>query len=303
MKHLYNGKYSKIKKIGSGSFGTVHLVEDVNTHIQYAMKKFYIDNLKEDSVINQYTILKTLSNDYFIDVIEHFKQKDNQYLITGYYANNLDNYIKSALSPKIIKAIIYHITKAVQILHNNNYIHRDIKPDNILLDNKGHLKLTDFDLIRKLPENSETKLTRNVVTLYYRAPEIFYGDLNYGKSLDVWSIGCVFGELCLGYPLFKGRSELDTLGKIVEMLGTPCEKNWEGVSELPNYLPFKECEGKLEGIIKEKLSDAGKELLMWMLKFDPRKRPSCEEILEHKYFKEDDGVCEMEEIVKEMGLK
>jgi serine/threonine protein kinase len=303
MKSIYNGKYSKVKKIGGGSFGFVYLVENIDTHKQYAMKKFYLDNLKEDSVIKQFNILKSLSSSHFVEAVEHFIQKDNHYLITEYYANNLYDYVPKHLSMKTIKSLIYQLTKAIQYLHNNNYIHRDIKPDNILLDKSGNIKITDFDLVRQLPQSKEEQLTKNVVTLYYRAPEIFYGDVHYGKGVDVWSIGCVFGELITGEPLFKGRSELDTLGKIISFIGTPCEENWEGVSELPNFLPFKVCEGNMKTVMEGKVSNSGIELLKGMLTLDPKKRFSCEEILGHKFFEEDEGVATLEEVVKEMGLK
>ena len=93
------------------------------------------------------------------------------------------------------------------------------------------------------------------------------------------------------------------LGKIISFIGTPCEENWEGVSELPNFLPFKVCEGNMKTVMEGKVSNSGIELLKGMLTLDPKKRFSCEEILGHKFFEEDEGVATLEEVVKEMGLK
>ena len=145
-------------------------------------------------------------------------------------------------------------------------------------------------------------MTRTAVTLYYRAPEIFYGDSYYGNKIDVWSIGCVFSELIIGKPLFKASNELGTLSNIIDYIGSPNEDNWPGVSSLPNFLPFTGGEFQLGKILEDNgLSKEGIQLATQMLTLDPKKRPSCEEILENDYFKKD--MATLEELKKIMDLK
>ena len=303
MEKLYNNKYIKISKIGGGSFGSVYLVKDKDTNNLYAMKKFYLDNLGNGGAKKQYEILSKFDHENIHKVIDMFISKNNnQYLITQYYKNNLYDYTSKKLPEKVIKQIIYQIICGIKYLHSLKYIHRDIKPDNILLSSEGKIVITDFDLCRQESKGEDDHMTRTAVTLYYRAPEIFFGDLYYGNKIDIWSIGCVFAELVIGKPLFKGNNELGTLSKIIENIGCPNEENWPGVSQLPNYLPFNGGEFKLEEILaNEGLSKEGIYMITKMLTLNPKKRPSCEDMLKNEYFKKD--IATREEIKKIMNLK
>ncbi len=300
---LYNGKYIKLSKIGGGSFGQVYLVQDKDTKKEYAMKKFYLDNLANGGAVKQFEILSKFDHENIHKVIDMFiASNTNQYLITPYYKNNLYDYVSKHLPEKVIKQIILQIIKAAKYLHSLKYIHRDIKPDNILITDEGRIILTDFDLCRLESKGKDDPLTRTAVTLYYRAPEIFFGDSYYNNKIDIWSIGCVFAELIIGQPLFKGTNELSTLSKIIEIIGSPNEENWPGVSELPNYLPFGEGGFKLGDMLKQGgLSKEGIDIVTSMLMLDPKKRPTCEELMENDYFKKD--ISSPDELKKIMELK
>ena len=292
---IYNGKYIKLSKIGGGSFGQVYLVKDIKTNKEYAMKKFYLDNLGNGGAVKQFEILSKFDHENIHKVVDMF-------LVTPYYSNNLYNYVTKKLPEKVIKQIILQIIKALKYLHSLNYLHRDIKPDNILISNEGKIILTDFDLCRLESKGKDDPLTRTAVTLYYRAPEIFFGESFYTNKIDIWSIGCVFAELVIGQVLFKGNNELSTLSKIIEIIGCPNEENWPGVSELPNYLPFGGGQFKLGKMLEEGgLSKEGIEIVTLMLMLDPKKRPSCEELLEKEYFKKD--IASIDELKKIMDLK
>ena len=300
---IYNGKYIKLSKIGGGSFGQVYLVKDIKTNNEYAMKKFYLDNLGNGGAVKQFEILSKFDHENIHKVLDMFiAPNKNQYLITPYYPNNLYNYVTKKLPEKIIKQIILQVINAAKYLHSLKYIHRDIKPDNILISNEGKIILTDFDLCRLESKGKDDPLTRTAVTLYYRAPEIFFGDSYYTNKIDIWSIGCVFAELVIGQPLFKGSNELSTLSKIIQIIGCPSEENWPGVSELPNYLPFGGGEFQLGKMLENGgLSKEGIEIVTNMLMLDPKKRPTCEELLENEYFKKD--IASADELKKIMELK
>jgi serine/threonine protein kinase len=303
MEKLYNNKYVKVSKIGGGSFGAVYLVKEKDTNKVYAMKKFYLDNLGNGGAKKQYEILSKFNHENIHKVIDMFiAPNKNQYLITPYYQNNLYNYTSKKLPEKVIKQIIFQVVCGVNYLHSLKYIHRDIKPDNILISSEGKIILTDFDLCRQESKGKDDPMTRTAVTLYYRAPELFFGDSYYGNKIDIWSIGCVFAELIIGKPLFKANNELGTLSNIIETIGCPSEENWPGVSQLPNYLPFTGGEFKLGKMLEEGgLSKEGIDIVTKMLMLDPKKRPSCEEILKDEYFKKE--IASLSEVKEIMNLK
>ena len=303
MEKLYNNKYVKVSKIGGGSFGAVYLVKEKETNKVYAMKKFYLDNLSNGGAKKQYEILSKFNHENIHKVIDMFiAPNKNQYLITPYYQNNLYNYTSKKLPEKVIKQIIFQVVCGVNYLHSLKYIHRDIKPDNILISSEGKIILTDFDLCRQESKGKDDPMTRTAVTLYYRAPELFFGDSYYGNQIDIWSIGCVFAELITGKPLFKANNELGTLSNIIETIGCPSEENWPGVSQLPNYLPFTGGEFKLGKMLEEGgLSKEGIDIVTKMLMLDPKKRPSCEEMLKDEYFKKE--IASLSEVKEIMNLK
>ena len=303
MEKLYNNKYIKVSKIGGGSFGAVYVVKDKETEKLYAMKKFYLDNLGNGGAKKQYEILSKFNHENIHKVIDMFVSKNqNQYLITPYYKNNLYDYVSKKLPEKAIKQIIYQILCGVNYLHSLKYLHRDIKPDNILISSEGKIILTDFDLCRQESKGKDDQMTRTAVTLYYRAPEIFFGDSYYNNKIDIWSIGCVFAEMITGKPIFKANNELGTLSNIIENIGCPNEDNWPGVSQLPNYLPFGGGEFKIGKILEEGgLSKEGINMVTNMLMLDPKKRPTCEEMMKNDYFKKD--IASPDELKNIVNLK
>ena len=173
-------------------------------------------------------------------------------------------------------------------------MHRDIKPCNILIgeDNKT-VKLADFGLARSfgLPMKS---YTHEVVTLWYRAPEVMLGAKIYGPAIDMWSLGCLLAEVTTGRPLFKGKSEIDQLFKIFRALGTPHEAEWQGSSDLPDMkvtFPKWKVNGneKLIEMCPELASEPeAMDLLTQMLQMEPSKRITMKAALQHPFFKPKD---------------
>lgn len=293
---IYNKKYKKIRRLGNGTYGKVYLIQDFNTMEFYAMKKFYLTPLKNNSNIisNQIEILNYLQENeerscYFPKIIDYFEGEfSSKYLIFEYCYMNLfefTKYINFKENKNVYKSIFYLIIKAVDHLHKNNYIHRDLKPENILITNFGNIKIIDFDLSIKL-NNIDEELSKNVGTLYYKPPEIYFGDNKYGFNLDLWSIGCILSEIILGKPLFEEQSEIGVLIKIVDILGIINEENFKGVSQLPTYMSLENNNPKFDFIFEDNLEDDKEfiEIIKKFLQIDPKKRLNCEEILNSSLF-------------------
>merc|ERR1712002_484797 len=191
--------------------------------------------------------------------------------------------------PGEIKCLMIQLLRAIHHLHDNWILHRDVKASNLLLSHNGVLKVGDFGLAREYgsPLRPYTPI---VVTLWYRAPELLLGIKEYSTHIDVWSVGCILGELLMMEPLFPGKSEVDELNKIFKLLGTPSEKIWPGYKALPGVRSMKFVDfpvSKLRAKFPERmLSESGLTLLKKLVTYDPKRRVSCEEALRDEYFKE-----------------
>lgn len=174
----------------------------------------------------------------------------------------------------------------IAFCHSRRILHRDLKPQNLLIDKEGMLKLADFGLARAIGIPVRT-YTHEIVTLWYRAPEVLLGAKHYSTAVDMWSVGCIFAEMASHTPLFPGDSEIDELFKIFRVLGTPTEAIWPGVSQLPDYKPsFPQWPAVSLSKAVPYLDSDGIDLLSKMLVYDPGKRISAKRALEHPFFNE-----------------
>lgn len=219
--------YEKVDQVGEGTFGKVYKArfKSKNTHNHniksefVALKKILMENEKEGfplTAIREIMILKRLNHKNIINLLEIVtskpsdknKNRGNVYLVFEYMEHDLSGLLgrKFDFSVPIIKVIMKQILLGVDYLHDNNIIHRDIKGANILLNNRGEVKLADFGLARIHNPNPNIikQYTNRVVTLWYRSPELLLGAVNYGPAIDMWSVGCVFSELLTGVPPFRG---------------------------------------------------------------------------------------------------
>ncbi|KAK4570162.1 hypothetical protein LTR86_002242 [Recurvomyces mirabilis] len=219
------------------------------------------------------------------------------YLIMDFLEHDLKTLqeeMADPFSPSEIKTLLLQLTSAVDFLHDNWILHRDLKTSNILLSNRGEIKLADFGMARFVGDPAPANLTQMVVTLWYRAPELLLGAREYGASIDVWSLGCIFGELLLKQPLLQGKDEVDELSKIFDLCGLPSEENWPGFERLPNArtlrLPSSSSGKGAQGATIHSrfpaLTPAGRSLLISCLSLNPASRPSAKGILDHAYFNE-----------------
>ena len=193
------------------------------------------------------------------------------------------------------RKLLWQIMQAVEHCHTRRIMHRDLKPSNVLIDESENVvKLADFGLARSFGTPLKT-YTHEVVTLWYRAPEIILGAKVYSTAIDMWSLGCILFELAHRKPLFYGESEVGQLFKIFKVLGTPSEENWQGSSELPEMkdsFPKWKVNGNEELV---KLSTNFKEcpeavdLLTQMVQLEPSRRITLKAAMAHPFFAEFNG--------------
>lgn len=195
-----------------------------------------------------------------------------------------------------VKRLLLQLLGAVEHMHGRWYIHRDLKTSNLLYSNSGKLCVCDFGLARTYG-SPIAPYTAEVVTLWYRCPELLLGSKVYSTPLDMWSVGCIFGELLTGKPLLPGEGEADQLARIFRLLGAPSEDRWPGVSLLPNFGRVSVSRAPSRGRLREVfpsasfsggafLSDLGFDLLLRLLELDPAKRISASAALGHAWLAE-----------------
>ncbi|KAJ6532805.1 kinase-like domain-containing protein [Mycena sp. CBHHK59/15] len=179
----------------------------------------------------------------------------------------------------------HQLTSGLLYCHAHRILHRDLKPQNLLIDRAENLKLADFGLARAFGIPMRT-YTHEVVTLWYRAPEVLLGSRHYSTGIDMWSVGCIFAEMAMaGQPLFPGDSEIDQIFKIFRILGTPDEERWPGVKALPDYkATFPQWAAQELARVVPALDKDGIDMLQATLAYDSGKRISAKRALVHPYF-------------------
>ena len=191
-----------------------------------------------------------------------------------------------SFTPAAKKRIFYQNVKAVAFLHSKRVLHRDLKPQNVLVDASGNIKVADFGLARQYSIPIK-KYTHEVVTVWYRAPEILLGSSEYTTSVDTWSLGCILAELYNNEPLFPGDSEIGEIFKIFQALGTPTEDIWKGVTKLHDFKDvFPKWKPQPMKSLCPRLDEDGLDLLQKMLTYDPVARISPKDALKHPFFKD-----------------
>ncbi|KAL1775528.1 cyclin-dependent kinase 2 isoform X2 [Sigmodon hispidus] len=186
----------------------------------------------------------------------------------------------------LIKSYLFQLLQGLAFCHSHRVLHRDLKPQNLLINAEGSIKLADFGLARAFGVPVRT-YTHEVVTLWYRAPEILLGCKYYSTAVDIWSLGCIFAEMVTRRALFPGDSEIDQLFRIFRTLGTPDEVVWPGVTSMPDYKPsFPKWVRQDFSKVVPPLDEDGRSLLSQMLHYDPNKRISAKAALAHPFFQD-----------------
>lgn len=291
--------FERLNRIEEGTYGVVFRAKDLRTQEIVALKRLKMENEREGFPITSLREVNTLlkcqhPNIVNVKEIVVGNNMDKIFIVMEYVEHDLKSLMETMSEPFLIgevKALTIQLLKGVQHLHDNWILHRDIKASNLLFSHKGILKIGDFGLAREYGSPLKP-YTPIVVTLWYRAPELLLGAKEYSTAIDIWSVGCVFGEFITKRPLFNGKTEIEQIDKIFKELGTPSDRIWPGppsYSELPNVKKFTFGEYPFNCLRKRfanVLSDVGFHLLNRFLTYDPSKRITAEEALKHDFFKE-----------------
>ncbi|KAL3795225.1 hypothetical protein HJC23_008310 [Cyclotella cryptica] len=289
-------RFDVCQKLGQGAYGIVWKATQRKSGAVVALKKCFEAfrcNVDAQRTFREVMYLRALSGHENIVKIHSVVRADNDkdlYITFDYMETDLNQVIKARILEDIhIRYVIYQLLKALKYIHSAKLLHRDIKPSNILLDASCRLKLCDFGLCRSIAEGEtleNVELTDYVATRWYRSPEVLMGSKKYTVGLDLWSVGCILGEMFRTRPLLPGASTMNQLEKIFEVTGNPSARDvqsWQSpfaASMVDNVKAS--CRVKLDEICHE-LPKSAKILIKSLFKLNPAKRGTAEIALEHEY--------------------
>ncbi|GMH99067.1 hypothetical protein TrLO_g3616 [Triparma laevis f. longispina] len=284
-------RYQKMEKVGEGTYGVVYKAKDRVTNEIVALKKIRLEAEDEgipSTAIREISLLKELQHPNIVRLYDVVHTERKLTLVFEFLDQDLKKYLDicdGGLGMPILKSFLFQLLTGVSYCHHHRVLHRDLKPPNLLINREGQLKLADFGLARAfgIPVRS---YTHEVVTLWYRAPDVLMGSRKYSTPVDVWSIGCIFAEMVNGRPLVTGTSEGDQLNRIFRLLGTPTLDQYPGLTDLPDYTAdlAKHDPPKSIASLVPSLGEVGVDLFEKMMAYDPGRRITAQNALGHAFF-------------------
>jgi len=309
-------------RIDEGAYGVVFAATERSTGEKVALKRVKLTKEREGfpiTALREVTILLRLKHPNIVNVREVALDRSMQkvYMVMDFAEHDLKglmDVMRNPFTQSEVKSLMKQLLAAVDYMHTQWIVHRDLKLSNLLYTNRGELKVCDFGLARSYGEPLRA-MTSLVVTLWYRAPELLLGctplasvsgpQYRYSTPIDMWSCGCIFAEILLDEPLFPGKGEHNQLDLIFKLLGTPSEKAWPGYQKLPGAKiqwkvhPKNSLRSKFASPAKSfmaqsfaggsggaVLTDAGYDLMIKLLTYDPDKRITAKDALNHGYFRQ-----------------
>lgn len=303
-------KYTKERKVGEGTYAEVYVGRSVETGRLVAIKALKVTGFKEGldmSAIREIKFLQEIRHRNVIELIDVFATSNSISLVLEYLPADLEMLIKDKsliFRPSDVKSWLLMTLRGLHHCHRSFVLHRDLKPNNLLVAPDGQLKLADFGLARAMAIPRE-EMTPLVVTRWYRAPELCLGARHYTGAIDVWSVGAIFAELMLRTPYLPGADDADQLILTFRARGTPTEQTWPGITQLDGY---KQLESRITEFPAPRhaelqqlflaASDTALDLLQEMLTLCPSKRINTEVALKSPYFVEAPRATRPEDLPK-----
>ncbi|KAG0138760.1 kinase-like domain-containing protein [Tuber indicum] len=283
--------FQQLEKLGEGTYATVFKGRNRQTGELVALKEIHLDSEEgtPSTAIREISLMKELKHENIVSLHDVIHTESKLMLVFEFMDRDLKKYMdhrgdRGALDYVTIKSFMHQLLQGIAFCHDNRVLHRDLKPQNLLINNKGMLKLADFGLARAfgIPVNT---FSNEVVTLWYRAPDVLLGSRTYNTSIDIWSAGCIMAEMYTGRPLFPGTTNEDQLQKIFRLMGTPSERSWPGISQYPEYRSgFHIYATQDLRMILPQIDPMGLDLLSRMLQLRPEMRISAKDALRHPWF-------------------
>ncbi|KAF2225162.1 kinase-like domain-containing protein [Elsinoe ampelina] len=291
MDKRHPSSFQQLEKLGEGTYATVFKGRNRQTGEFVALKEIHLDSEEgtPSTAIREISLMKELKHENVVNLHDVIHTENKLMLVFEYMDKDLKKYMDSRgergqLDPATIKSFMHQLLKGIAFCHENRVLHRDLKPQNLLINNKGQLKLADFGLARAfgIPVNT---FSNEVVTLWYRAPDVLLGSRTYNTSIDIWSAGCIMAEMYTGRPLFPGTTNEDQLQKIFRLMGTPSERTWPGISQFPEYKSnFTVYHTQDIRNYLPQVDPVGLQLIGSMLQLRPELRVSAQQALQHPWF-------------------
>ena len=286
-------RYQKLEKngaVGEGTYGVVYKAKDRQTGDFVALKRIRLEVEDEgipSTTLREISVLRQLKHPNIVELSDVIQSDGRLYLVFEFVDKDLKKFMEAYEGPlpsSMVKNYTHQLIKGLEFCHIRGVMHRDLKPQNILISRDGKLKLADFGLARAFVPPIRP-FTHEVVTLWYRPPEILLGCKTYALPVDMWAVGTILAEMVTKRPLFQGDSEIDELYKIFRKMGTPNEEVWEGVTALQDWNESFPVWPALQlSQFVPSLEADGVDLIEQFLHLDPKKRLSASESLRHPYF-------------------